>query len=103
MPLKPIFDAMANPSRNRMKLFVVSPELLISIGRGIYEVIEDPLPRDAAIADIGIDPSTGNVQIKVLSESFPIIEETQRLPEIAPKIQRYVPPESPKWTPREFF
>lgn len=37
---------MAGTSDNRLKRFLVSPELIMMLGSGKYEVVENPLPED---------------------------------------------------------
>ncbi|HEX8288042.1 MAG TPA: hypothetical protein VF556_08605 [Pyrinomonadaceae bacterium] len=72
-------------AENRWKKFRISPELLLGIGTGKFEVVENSLPRDAEFVTASYDEFTKSICVVVSSETYPSIKNDY-IPDCEPPI-----------------
>lgn len=100
IPIKDFFAQLpapppppASPSGDhqtcRRAVLRCTPEILIWMGSGIFEVVANPLPSDAQIVGAFYDGERHTFAVVVESESFAPVEGGDLLPDLtAPTIRR---------------
>ncbi len=84
MPDEPVMGAGARVAR-----VLFSPELLLGLCRGRYEIVDNPVPADARVVSAGWDIERHAVYITVESEALKMVETFSYVPVLeAPTIRR---------------
>ena len=87
----PVTDAPDKPELHR-GIFRISPVAFMSLfsGRHMFEVVKNPLPRDAKVLDIRFDywenDGVGAIEVLLEHPAIPAIDEGQQIPVIAPPV-----------------
>lgn len=66
----------------RLKQFLVAPEFLLTMGRGKFEVVDNPLPDDAYCVAAGYDPQNHVLYMTVYSDTYPVIPDGGLIPRL---------------------
>lgn len=80
----------AGSSERRLARFSITPEIFVSMGRGVFEVIENSLPADAHPVGAFYDDGRHQFAVIVESESFAPVGDGEPIPEVAAPLIRQV-------------
>ena len=82
-------DTPPEPQPRRLRKLAFAPRLLLTLGRGICQIVENPIPEGAEIRGIQYDPVTDTVSIVIEHESFDLIPVGDIIPfHPTPKVKR---------------
>ncbi len=90
LPPSPVSAVEADGGRRRA-LLRVTPELLLWMGSGMFEVVANPLPEDAVMTGAFYDGERDTFTLVVESESFAPVTPGDLLPDLTPPTIRRLP------------
>lgn len=73
----------------RLARFSITPEIFVSLGRGVFEVFENSLPGDVEVIGAFYDEGRHQFGVIVESDSFDPVGDGEQIPEVkAPTIRQ---------------
>lgn len=76
-------------AERRLARFSITPEIFVSLGRGVFEVIDNSLPDDVSVVGAFYDEGRHQFAVIVESDSFDPVGDGKQIPEVrAPTIRR---------------